>query len=82
LSETRANVKSLENWVVALEFAQIPGGGGAADAPMYTARPGAPASVVLGHSSSTSLAPQAAPSILATATLTELLASDIDRLLD
>jgi len=87
LADTRANVKTLENWVVAMEFTQIPGGSGASAVPMYAARFGAPANVVLGSASSSSLDPQAVGlnvgllSATGTVTMPELMSSDIDRLL-
>jgi len=79
LAETRAIVKSLDNWVIATDFAQASGCGAV---PVYTARGVAPASVVLGSASASSLAPQAFVSAPVMTTLTELLASDIDLLLE
>jgi len=73
LVETRAVVKSLDNWVIATEFAQV---SGCSAVPVYTARGVVPASVVLGSVPASSLV--CAPG---TAILTELLASDIDHLL-
>jgi len=82
LADTRANVKTLENWVVAMEFAQIPGGSGVPAEPMYAAVVGAPDNVVLGVASSSRLDPQAVLlSAPGTVIMPELLSSDIDRLL-
>jgi len=79
LAETRAIVKSLDNWVIATEFAQASGCGAV---PVYTARGAAPTSVVPGSAPVSSLALQAFVSAPVTTTLPELLASDIDLLLE
>jgi len=79
LAEMRAIVKSLDSWVIATDLAQA---SGCRDVPVYAARVVVPASVVLGSASVSILAPQALVSAPALAPLTELLASDLDLLLE
>jgi len=84
LAETRVVVKSLDNWVVAADFAQLSGLSTvvATALPLRTMMSGAPASVVLGPGSSSSAALKAVPySATVIATMPELLSADIDRLL-
>jgi len=79
LADARANVKTLEDWMVAMEFTQIPGGGGVPAVPMHTARVVAPVNV--GGASSSGMDPHAIISASGTVIMPELSSSDIDRLL-
>jgi len=79
LAETRAIVKSLDNWVIATEFAQASVCGAV---PLYAAKGTAPASVVPGSVPGSSLVLQSLVSAPVTTTLPELLASDIDLLFE
>jgi len=70
LADARANVKTLESWVVAMEFTQILGGSGVPGVPLRTSSVVAPVSVggAIISASGTGLMP-------------DMTSSDIDRLL-
>jgi len=79
LADARGNVKTLENWMVAMKFAQLPGGSGVPAVPTHAAR--VVALVNVGGASSSGLDPHALISASGTVLMPELLSSDIDRLL-
>jgi len=79
LADARANVKTLESWVVAMEFTQIPGGSGVPAVPTQNASVVAPVS--LGGASLSGVGPHAIVSASDTVLMPEMSACDIDRLL-
>jgi len=79
LADARANVKTLESWMVAMEFAQIPGGSGVTAVPDHNASVVAPVNVDGASSSGNN--PHAIIGASGTVVMPELSSSDIDRLL-
>jgi len=69
LVDIRANVKTLEGWVVAMEFTQIPGGSGVPVVPLRTSSFVAPVSV------------GGAISVSGAGLMPDMTSADIDRLL-